>query len=128
MSSSLFLHSVVHMLGSPTRSAAQNVGRYCITRISYCRIEMHEVLKSIWSNEELSEQRKECIIVCIHNNGDKTYCNNYRRSSLLSICNTQKVSNVLLSRLIQYVDEIVGDHQCEFRRIRSFVYQIVCVH
>jgi hypothetical protein len=29
------------------------------------------------------------------------------------------LSNILLSRLSPYVDEIIGDHQCGFRRNRS---------
>jgi hypothetical protein len=34
------------------------------------------------------------------------------------------VSNILLSRLIPYADEIVGDHKCGFRRNRSTTDQI----
>jgi len=32
-----------------------------------------------------------------------------------------------LSRLIPYVDEITGDHQCGFRRNRSATGQIICI-
>jgi hypothetical protein len=31
------------------------------------------------------------------------------------------LSNILLSRLIPYIDEIIGDHQCGFRRKRSLL-------
>jgi hypothetical protein len=31
------------------------------------------------------------------------------------------LSNILLSRLIPYADEIIGDHQCGFRRNRSTI-------
>jgi hypothetical protein len=34
------------------------------------------------------------------------------------------LSNILLSRLIPYADEIIGDHQCGFRRNRSTIDQI----
>jgi hypothetical protein len=34
------------------------------------------------------------------------------------------LSNILLSRLIPYADEIIGDHQCGFRRNRSTTDQI----
>jgi hypothetical protein len=37
------------------------------------------------------------------------------------------VSNVLLSRLGLYIDEIIGDHQCGFRRNRSTTGQIFCI-
>jgi hypothetical protein len=34
------------------------------------------------------------------------------------------LSNILLSRLIPYADEIIGDHQCGFRHNRSTTDQI----
>jgi hypothetical protein len=34
------------------------------------------------------------------------------------------LSNILLSRLIAYADEIIGDHQCGFQRNRSTTDQI----
>jgi len=60
------------------------------------------------------------IIVPIHKKGDKTNCNNYRGISLLP--STYKIlSNILLSRLIPYAEEIIGDHQCGFRRNRKLL-------
>jgi hypothetical protein len=38
------------------------------------------------------------------------------------------LSNILLSRLSPYVHEIIGDHQCGFRRNRSTTGQIFCIH
>jgi hypothetical protein len=37
------------------------------------------------------------------------------------------LSNILLSKLVPYIDEIVGDHQCGFRRNRSTTDQIFCI-
>jgi hypothetical protein len=37
------------------------------------------------------------------------------------------LSNILLSRLGPYIDEIIGDHQCGFRRNRSTTDQIFCI-
>jgi hypothetical protein len=34
------------------------------------------------------------------------------------------LSNILLARLTPYANEIIGDHQCEFRRNRSITDQI----
>ena len=77
--------------------------------------------------EKLPEEWKESIIVPIHKKGDKTDCNNYRGISLLPT--TYKIlSNILLSRLIPYVKEIIGDHQCGFRRNRSTTDHIFCIH
>ena len=38
------------------------------------------------------------------------------------------LSNILLSRLTPYAEEITGDHQCGFRHNRSTADHIFCVH
>jgi hypothetical protein len=55
----------------------------------------------------LPDQWKESIIVPVHKNGDKTDCSNYRGISLLSTL-YKILSNILLSRLSPYIDEITG--------------------
>jgi hypothetical protein len=70
--------------------------------------------------EEMPDQWKESIIVPIHKMGDKTDCNNYRGISLLSI-SCKMLSIILPSRFSPYIDEIIGDHQCEFRRFSAFL-------
>jgi hypothetical protein len=72
----------------------------------------------MWNKEELPQQWKESIIVPIYKKGDKIDCNNYRGISLLKAA-YKILSNILLARLTPYVNEIVGDHQCGFRRNRS---------
>jgi len=37
------------------------------------------------------------------------------------------LSNILLSRLTPYAEEIIGDHQCEFRHNRSTANHIFCI-
>ena len=37
------------------------------------------------------------------------------------------LSNILLSRLIPYAEEITGDHQCKFRHNRSTTDHIFCI-
>ena len=55
-----------------------------------------------------------------------TDCNNYRGISLLPT--THKIlSNILLSRLIPYAEEVIGDHQCGFWHNRSTTDHIFCV-
>jgi hypothetical protein len=73
--------------------------------------EIHTLIMMIWNKEELPHQWKESI--------DKTDCSNYRGISLLST-SYKILSNILLSRLIPYADEIIGDHQCGFRRLIRF--------
>jgi len=75
--------------------------------------EIHKLINSIWNKEELSEEWKELIIVPIYKKGDKKDCSNYRGIQLLPTM-YKTLSNILLSRLTPYVEEITGDHQCGF--------------
>jgi len=78
------------------------------------RCEIHKHIISIWNKEELPEEWKESIIVPIYKKGDKTGCNNYRGISRLPT--TYKIlSNILLSRLTPYAEEIIGDHRSGFQ-------------
>jgi len=70
---------------------------------------IHKLIISIWNKKELPEEWNESIIVPIYKKGDKTDCNNYRGISLLPT--TYKIlSNILLSRLIPYAEEVIGDY------------------
>jgi len=80
-------------------------------RIICC--EIHKLVISIWNKEELSDEWKESIILSIYKKGDKTDCNNYRVISLLPT-SYKVLSNILLSRLTPYAEEVIGDHQCGF--------------
>jgi hypothetical protein len=77
------------------------------------RSEIHKLIISIWNEEELPDKWKETVIVPIYKKGDKTDCSDYQGISLLST--TYKIqSNILLSRLTPYAEEIIGDHHCGF--------------
>jgi hypothetical protein len=90
------------------------------------RSEIYKLIISILNKEELPEEWKESIIVPIYKKGDKTDCNNYRGISLLPT--TYKIlSNVLLAKLTPYAEEIIGDHQCGFRRNRSTTDHMFCI-
>jgi hypothetical protein len=75
--------------------------------------EIHKLIMLIWNKEELPYQWKESIVVSIHKKGDKTDTSNYRGTSSLS-ASCKILSNILLSRLIPYADDIIEDHQCGF--------------
>jgi hypothetical protein len=77
------------------------------------RSEVHKFITLIWNKEEFPHQCKESIVAPIHKKGDKTDCSNYLGVSLLST-SYKILSNILLSRLIPYADEIIRDHQCGF--------------
>jgi hypothetical protein len=63
-------------------------------------------LLSVSNKEEFPDQWNDSIIVPIHKKGDKTDCNNYHGISLLS-SSYKILSNILLSRLGPYIDEII---------------------
>jgi len=74
----------------------------------------------------LPQQWKESTNVPIYRNSDTTDCSNYRGISLLST--TYKIlSNILLSRLTPYAEEITADHQCGFQHSKSTTYHIFCI-
>jgi len=74
----------------------------------------------------LPEEWKESIIVPIYKKGGKADCNNYRGISLLPTT-YKMLSNILLSRLIPYAEEVIVDLQCGFRRNRSTTDHIFCI-
>jgi hypothetical protein len=74
------------------------------------RSAIHKLINSIWNKQELPDQWEESIILPVHKKGDKSDCNNYRGITLLSI-SYKILSNILLSRLSPYIEEIIGDHQ-----------------
>jgi sorting nexin-29 len=84
---------------------------------------IHNLIRLIWNEEELSHQWKESIEVPIHKKRDRTDCSNYRGISLLST-SYKILYNILLARLTPYADEIIEDHQCGFWRNRSTTSQI----
>jgi len=75
-------------------------------------------MNSIWNMEELREEWKESIFVPTCKQGDKTDFSDYRGTSHLP--STYKIlSNIVLSRLTPYAEEIIGDHQHVFQPNRS---------
>jgi len=85
------------------------------------RNEIHKLINSVWNKEELPEEWKESIIVYIYKKGDKTDCSNYRGISHITFANYVHTffSNILLSRLTPYAEEIIRDHQYVLRCNRS---------
>jgi hypothetical protein len=81
---------------------------------------IHKLINSVWNKEEL--QWKESIIVPVHKEGDKTDCNNCRGISLLST-SYKILSNILLSRLGLFIDEIWGSNR---RRVFFLISQFIC--
>jgi hypothetical protein len=77
---------------------------------------IHKLVNSIWNKEKLPDQWKEPIIVSVHKKGDKTDCDNYRGILLLSVL-YKILSNIILSWLSPYIDEIIGIISVDFLRL-----------
>ena len=90
------------------------------------RSEIHNLFISIWNKEEFPEGLKESIIVPTYKKYDKTDCSNYIGISLLPTM-YKILSNILLSRLTPYAEEIIGDHQCGFCSNRSTADHMLCI-
>jgi hypothetical protein len=87
--------------------------------------EIHRLINPAWNKEKLPEDWKQLIIVPIYK-GNKKNCSNYRGISLLST--TYKIlTNILLSMLTPYTEEISGDHQCGFQCNWSATDHIFCI-
>jgi hypothetical protein len=75
------------------------------------------------------EIRKNCLISgrsFLLYQFTKRFCSNSSAISLL-LTSYKILSNILHSRLSQYVDEIIGHHQCGFQRNRSTTDHIFCI-
>ena len=104
----------------------QNPAELIKTGCRTIRFEIRKLIISIWDKEELPEEWKKSVILPIYKKGIATDCNNYRGMSLLPT--TYKIlSNILLSTLTPYAEEIIGDHECGFRRNRSTTDHIFCI-
>ena len=82
--------------------------------------EIHKLINCIWNKEESPEEWMKSCIVPLYTKDDKTDYSHFRGIMLLP--NTYRIlSNILMSRLIPCAEEIIGNHQCEFRRKNSTV-------
>jgi hypothetical protein len=81
------------------------------------RSKIHKLINCIWNKDEFPDQWEKSIIVPIYKKGDKTDCSSHRGISILST-SYKILSNILLSTLTPFVEEIIGDHQCGFRSNR----------
>ena len=84
--------------------------------------EIHNLKNPTWNKEELLEQWQESITVSICKRNGKTDCSNYR--GITNLSTTFKVlSNILLSRLTPYAEDIIEDHWNGFQCIYSAFFR-----
>jgi hypothetical protein len=75
---------------------------------------LHLLICKIWRDEKMPDDWKIGFIVPLFKKGDKMKCENYREITLLNVA-YKVLSNIILERLREYSEEILGVYQCGFR-------------
>jgi hypothetical protein len=79
---------------------------------------VHKFCNHIWKEEIFPDEWKRAIITPIYKKKGKTDCGNYRGVSLL--CHFNKVfTSILMDRIKERTEEILGEEQAGFRPSRS---------
>jgi hypothetical protein len=86
---------------------------------------IHKLINSVWIRKNCLINGRSLLLYQFTKRVTKL-TNNYRGISLLST-SYKMLSNILLSRLVPYREEIIGDHQCGCQRNRSTTDQIFCL-
>ena len=84
---------------------------------------LHELIQKIWTEERITSDLRDAVIVVIFKKGDKSICNNYRGISLLSTVG-KLFAKILLNRLTPLAEEALPDSQSGFRPSRGTVDMI----
>lgn len=85
--------------------------------------QFQKLLQRIWEREEMPREWTGAIICPIHKKGDKRECHNYRGIALLNVA-YKILSTYIKNKLVEEVENKLGEYQCGFRPGRSTVDQI----
>ena len=87
---------------------------------------LHALICKIWRDEKMPDDWKVGLIVPLFKKGDKMKCENYQGITVLNDAH-KILSSIVLKRLKEYVEEILGEYQCGFRPQRGTTDQIFIV-
>ena len=90
------------------------------------KYEVWEIIQIIWRCEEMPGAWDTGNIIPVHKKGDKTICNNYRGITRLPTC-YKVLALIIKEKLEPYIEEVIGDYQCGFRRGRSTIDHIFTI-
>ena len=83
----------------------------------------HALIYKIWRDEKMSDDWKVGLIISLLKKDDKMKCENYCGITLLNVA-YKTLSSIVLERLKEYSEEILGEYQCGFRPQRKTTDQI----
>jgi sorting nexin-29 len=87
---------------------------------------LYALICKIRKDETMPDDWKVGLIAPLFKKGNKMKCENYQGITLLNV--TYKIlSSIILERLKEYLEEILGEYQCSFRPQRGTTNQIFVV-
>ena len=100
----------------------------CLKQGGMALMEWLERVFNLCLNEGVvpADWRSACIVPLYKGKGDKAVCSNYRGISLLSVVG-KVYAKIIIERIRNGTDGVIGEEQCGFRRGRGCVDQIFTV-
>jgi hypothetical protein len=84
---------------------------------------IYKLTVQIWNEERIPSSWVEALICPTHKKGDVQNCEKFRGISLINVA-YKVLSFMLYGRLKPHANQIIGQHQCEFREAVSTIDQI----
>jgi hypothetical protein len=87
---------------------------------------LHALMFQIWRDEKMPDDWKVGLIVHLFKKRDKMSCENQGGITLLNVA-YKILSSIIMERLEEYSEEILGEYQCGFRPQRRTTDQIFVI-
>lgn len=84
-----------------------------------------DLFRTVWSEQCVTADWRDAVIVPIPKKGDLSLCDNWRRISLLDVMG-KVFAKVVQGHLQDVVEDVVSESQCGFRKERGCIDMIFC--
>ena len=81
---------------------------------------------TLWRDEKMPDDWKVGLIIPLFKKGNKMKCENYQGITLLNVA-YKMLSSMILERLKEYSEEILGEYQCGFKPQTGTIDQILAI-